>query len=107
MASITDHRILEEMLDPVAQCLTPDVAARIGELRAGAHIQRHLDKLAMKNSEGTLTPVEEAQYEAYIEALDVIAILQAKARNAMKHADEISRRKIAGRRTRRASSPAE
>jgi len=85
MPSTADHRILDEMLDPVGECLTPDVAARIAALRADAQTQRRVDKLAEKNAEGTLSPGEEAQYAAYVEALDVIAILQAKARKALKH----------------------
>jgi hypothetical protein len=84
MAATIDHQILDEMLDPVGECFTPDVAARIAALRANPKLQQRLDRLAEKNSEGTLTPREAAEYTAYVEALDVIAILQAKARNALK-----------------------
>ena len=77
---------MDEMLDPVGDCLTPEVAARISALRATRQTQDRLDQLAMKNSQGTLTPREEAEYEAYVEALDVIAILQAKARKALRTA---------------------
>jgi hypothetical protein len=86
MASSTDHQILDEMLDPVGDCLTPDVAARISALRATRQTQDRLDKLARRNSQGILTPREEADYGAYVEALDVIAILQAKARKSLKPA---------------------
>ncbi len=74
------------MLDPVGQCLTPAVASRIAALRADPRMQHRLDELAEKNAEGRLTPREEAEYEACVEALDVIAILQAKARKALKAA---------------------
>ena len=86
MAVTGHHRILNEILDPLGQCLTPAVAARIAALRAGPKTQARLDNLAEKNSEGTLTPREEAEYDAYVEALDVIAILQAKARKALRAA---------------------
>jgi hypothetical protein len=86
MATTTDHRILDEMLDPVGECLTPAVAERIASLRASTHTQRRLDELAEKNAEGLLTADEEAEYDAYVEALDVVAILQAKARRALKSA---------------------
>ena len=59
-----------------------DVAGRIASLRAGPHIQKRLDDLAKKNSAGRLTPREEVEYSAFVEALDVMAILQAKARSA-------------------------
>ena len=84
MAVVADHRILDEVLDPVGQCLTPDVAARIAALRASPETQRRLDELAEKNSAGALTPQEESEYTAYVEALDVIAVLQAKARQALR-----------------------
>ncbi len=86
MGATADHRIFDEMLDPVGECLTPAVAARIAALRADPQTQHRLDALAEKNSEGTLTPRENAEYAAYVEALDVIAILQAKARKALKTA---------------------
>jgi hypothetical protein len=88
MAVTTDHRILDDMLDPVGRCFTPDVAARIAALRADAAMQERLDELAEKNSEGSLTAREDAEYAAYVEALDVIAILQAKARTARKAAGQ-------------------
>ena len=84
MVTSIDRRILDELLDPVGQCLTPQVAARIAALRAAPRTQERLDELADKNTEGKLTPDEEAEYEAYVEALDLIAVLQAKARKVLK-----------------------
>ena len=86
MAIAADYRILDELLEPVGECLTPDVAARIAGLRAHPQTQDRLDELAEKNAAGKLTRREEAEYEAYVEALDVIAILQAKARKAVEAA---------------------
>ncbi len=86
MATTIDNGILEEMLDPVGECLTPAVAARIAGLRADRRIQNRLDELAEKNAEGGLTAAEDAEYAAYIEALDVIATLQAVARKTLKAA---------------------
>jgi hypothetical protein len=84
MIQALEHRALDKMLDPLAQCLTQDVAERIAALRATPQTQERLDNLAEKNAEGTLTPRENAEYTAYVEALDVIAILQAQARRALK-----------------------
>jgi len=78
--------ILDEMLDPVGECLTPEVAARIAGLRADRRVQDRLDELAEKNAEGKLSQAEEAEYAAYIESLDVIAIFQAVARKTLKAA---------------------
>jgi len=62
---------------------TPDVARQIVELRADATTQERIDELAEKSTEGQLSPAEEAEYDDYVEAIDIIGILQAKARSAL------------------------
>lgn len=74
------------MLNPVGQCLTRDVAALIVALRADPGMQRRLDELAEKNAESRLTSQEQEEYDAYVEALDVVAIFQTKAHKALKAA---------------------
>jgi hypothetical protein len=77
-----DHAIagLAKILDPVAQCFTPEVAKRVAELRADPAVQARIEELAEKCNEGTITPEEMAEYDAYIQAMDVVAVLQKKAR---------------------------
>jgi len=71
---------LAKILDPVAQCFTPEVAKRVAELGADPAVQGRIEELAEKCNEGTITPEEMAEYDAYIQAMDVVAILQKKAR---------------------------
>ena len=71
---------LAKILDPVAQCFTPEVAERVAELRADPPVQARIEELAEKCNEGTITPEEMAEYDAYIQAMDVVAVLQKKAR---------------------------
>ena len=71
---------LAKILDPVAQCFTPEVAKRVAELRADPAVQARIEELAEKSNEGTKTPEEMAEYEAYIQAMDVVAVLQKQAR---------------------------
>jgi hypothetical protein len=71
---------LAKILDPVAQCFTPEVAQRVAELRADPAVQARIEELAEKCNEGTITPEEMAEYDAYIQAMDVVAVLQKKAR---------------------------
>jgi len=71
---------LAKILDPVAQCFTPEVARRVAELRADPAVQARIEELAEKCNEGTITPEEMAEYDAYIQAMDVVAVLQKKAR---------------------------
>lgn len=71
---------LAKILDPVAQCFTPEVAKRVAELRADPAVQARLEELAEKCNEGTITPEEMAEYDAYMQAMDIVAVLQKKAR---------------------------
>ena len=79
--------VLDRVLDPLASCFTPEVARKIANLRADEAIQSRLGTLANKSAEGLLTPSEREEYEAYVEAIDVIGLLQAKARAILKSSD--------------------
>jgi hypothetical protein len=71
---------LDRLLEPLTDVLTPEVAAALLELRADAELQAHIDELREKANEGTLTRAEDAEYKDFVEAVDVISIIQAKAR---------------------------
>lgn len=71
---------LDRILDAIAGCFTPEFAHRLAKLKADADIQARLDVLAAKANEGQLTDEEAAEYRRSIDILDVLAILQAKAR---------------------------
>jgi len=71
---------LDRFLDPIAACLTPDVARRIAELRIDEEAIHRLEELREKANEATLTEPERAEYEEFVEGHDFLTILQAKAR---------------------------
>ena len=71
--------ILDKLLDPVTEVLTPSVAKAIAELQADPRIQARVDELASKSSSGRLTDAERRQFRDYVEAIDFLGILQAKA----------------------------
>lgn len=71
---------LATILDPVVACFTREVAQRVVNLRAAPELQARLDLLAEKCNEGLLTAEETAEYDAYIRAMDVLAVLQQQAR---------------------------
>lgn len=75
--------ILDRVLEPVTECLTPDVAAKLVALRADAQTQVRVDELAEKANEGTLSPEERAEYDRYRDAFHFVTILQAKARRLL------------------------
>lgn len=64
--------------------MTPELAQRIAELLALPEAQARLDELADKCNEGELTPEEAAEYDSYVDAIDLIAVLQAQARDVLR-----------------------
>src|ERR1700687_476278 len=80
MTKITNGRVLERILDPVSSSLNDEAARKLIGLKADRKVQARVAKLARKCDEGELTQDERAEYEMYVMAGEVIAILQAKAR---------------------------
>jgi hypothetical protein len=71
---------LDRLLDPLTEAFTPKVAAALLELRADSELEAHIGELRRKANDGTLTPAEDADYKDFVEAVDLISIMQAKAR---------------------------
>ncbi len=71
---------MERLLAPVSRSLNVEASRKLVRLKADAKTQARVDKLARKCNEGELTPQERAEYERYVAAGNLIAILQAKAR---------------------------
>ena len=82
-----EYTVLDRFLRPFAECLTPEVAQRIVDLELDPHSQSRLDELAAKANEGHLTDGERQEYEEFVEGIDLIGILKARARTVLvKHA---------------------
>jgi biopolymer transport protein ExbD len=64
----------------VTEAFTPEMARLLIELRADDELQAEIDVLRQKANQGTLSPDEEASYKDFVEAVDVISIIQSKAR---------------------------
>jgi ribosomal protein L1 len=82
MSSAIDHTTvgLTKILDPVVACFTREVAQQVAALQASPEIAERIAELAEKCNEGLLTPEETAEYDAYIRAMDLVAVLQHQAR---------------------------
>ncbi len=79
-----DAPVLDRLLDPLGDILTPEVARKLVNYRFDGKAQARIDKLARKCNEGQLTDAERREYETYVNAIDFIAILQGKARAILK-----------------------
>lgn len=82
MSTATIH--LDRLLEPLAGCFPPEVAAKVAGLRADPPVQARIDYLADRANEGLLTGEEEEEYTGYLHAIDVITVLQAKARSQLR-----------------------
>ena len=78
------HAILDRFLDPFAECLTRDAAERIVSFRLDPQTEARLADLREKANEGQLTDEERSEYEEFVEASDLMGILQAKARTVLR-----------------------
>lgn len=80
MSTLETTEGLARLLDPLAACFSSEVAKKVASLEADKDVQARIDELAEKANEGALTEKEDAEYMAYIRAMDVVAVLQKKAR---------------------------
>jgi hypothetical protein len=72
--------VLDDILEPVTNAFSREVAQALVEIKAGERAQARIAELADKCNEGLLTPAEQAEYESFVHAVDMVSVLQAKAR---------------------------
>ncbi len=76
--------LLDRLLDPVGDTLTPEVARKLVDLRFDRKVQTQIDRLARKANAGELSEAERRDYETYVDTIDFIALLQAKAQAVLR-----------------------
>jgi uncharacterized protein YnzC (UPF0291/DUF896 family) len=78
----TEHgtTLLDDLLDPFGECLTPEVARKLVNLQASPAVIARVDYLADKCNEGTLSTSEQAEYESYVHVNEVMMLIKARAR---------------------------
>ncbi len=77
MASI-DSASLHKFLLHFTDSLTPELAEHFVTLPPDPDFQQRLDELGERANEGNLSEEERREYDTYIEAMDVIALLRVK-----------------------------
>jgi hypothetical protein len=75
--------VLDRLVGPLGDCLTPESARRLLALKADPKLQAHVDDLAERHSQGLLTPEEQAEYGCYVSYGTFVAILKSKARQLL------------------------
>ena len=76
--------VLDRLLEPISRSLNAASARALAEMQADPVAQARVTELAEKCNQGALTPVEQKEYETYVHAGNLIAILQAKAKLYLK-----------------------
>lgn len=75
--------VIDRLMAPIGECLSPEVARRLVSLRADAALQARVDELADRCSAGTLTEPERAEYEQYVRFSQFVTLLQSRARRLL------------------------
>ena len=75
--------ILDELVAPLGDCLTPESARRLLTLKASPKLQSRVDDLAARHKRGELTAEERAEYGRYVSYSTFVAILKSKARQLL------------------------
>ena len=74
------NRLLSEMLEPVTKAFSRDVAEAFVNLKGSERVQTRIGELAEKCNRGEITATEQAEYRSCVQVIDLISLLQAKAR---------------------------
>jgi hypothetical protein len=77
--------VLDDILEPVTSAFSREVAEALVNVKAAKATQALMAELAEKCNEGLLTPAEQSEYEIYVHAVDMVSVLQAKARVWLAH----------------------
>ncbi len=83
MKTAKSTSVLDQLVSPLGDCLTPESARRLLALKADPKLQARVDDLAGRHRRGLLTPEEQAEYGCYVSYSTFIAILKSKARQLL------------------------
>ena len=75
--------ILDKMLKPATDQMPPEFARSLLDLRASEDMQARIDELRTKANSGNISGDEELEYKEFVEAVDIISLLQSKARKIL------------------------
>jgi len=75
--------VLESYLGPLGECFTPEVARRIIDFRPDPRTEERLNALREKANEGLLSEAERLEYQEFVETLDFVGLLKARARTLL------------------------
>ena len=78
--------ILDQLADLDVRSISPETAQTLLKLRFDEFHHERFNLLTAKAREARLTPSEQEDLDEYIQTADILAIVQSKARQALKSA---------------------
>jgi hypothetical protein len=77
--------ILRRLIDSGTGSVNPATARAVLDFHLSDADQSRMDELAAKSTQGSLTPSELEEYDAYIAAADLLSLWKSQARQALRH----------------------
>jgi len=81
---LSELDMLADVINPAEGDLTPSVAKSVLQWKFSDRAINRMNKLARKNTTGTLTPNERKELDNFMRVGSLVDLLQAKARLSMK-----------------------
>lgn len=82
-ATNSNTSVLDQLVAPLGDCLTPESARRLIALKADPTVQSRVEALAGRHHRGELSAEEQAEYGRYVSYSTFVAILKSKARQLL------------------------
>jgi hypothetical protein len=79
----TESDILEQVIEPEAAGMTPDVAQALLRFRFNSAAVARINDLAEKNRQGNIAPSERALLERYVRVGNFLNLIHAKAQGVL------------------------
>lgn len=79
----TSVEILDDLVAPLSNCFSEDVARQIVALRASPELQARIHEFGEKCDRGDLSDQERGDYEMIVRFTRFISVLQSKARKLL------------------------
>jgi hypothetical protein len=78
---------LDDLLEPLVQCLDRESAERVIAYRVSERVKTRVHYLAEQANEGLLTDKERSEYQTLVETADLIGILKLMAKSHLEALD--------------------
>lgn len=80
MLTSPESAAFQRGIDSLLQLVLSDKAAQVAAFQGDRELAARIEELAAKNTEGELSPAEQAEYAGYVRANKFVAIFQKRAR---------------------------